>query len=118
MACRVAESYAENIGTYIELQKGAVELSTAPLRLPATSCRRVTHFGTRVRYALTIGVEDNGCPMSSKYWRVTLNTIGASNRSPIRLGTAINPFSVSARFHTKSTLTLANDKAASTHNAR
>ena len=60
----------------------------------------------------------SGWPMDSKYSRVTLKTIGASNSSPMRLGTAINPLRVSDRFHTRSTFTLANVRAASTHNAR
>ena len=54
----------------------------------------------------------------SKYSRVTWNTIGASSSRPIRLGIAISPLSVSDRFQTKSTLTLANASAASTHRPR
>ena len=60
----------------------------------------------------------SGRPTLSKYSRVTRNTIGASSSRPMRLGTAISPFSVSARFHTRSTLTLAKASAASTHRAR
>ena len=60
----------------------------------------------------------NGFPRSSKYLRVTLNTIGASSRSPMRLGTAMSPLRVSDRFHTRSTFTFAKESAASTHNAR
>ena len=60
----------------------------------------------------------NGFPISAKYLRVTLNTMGASSRSPMRFGTAISPLRVSDRFHTKSTFTFANESAASTHNAR
>ena len=60
----------------------------------------------------------SGLPISSKYWRVTLNTIGASNSSPTRLGTAIRPLRVSARFHTRSTFTLAKASAAATHSPR
>ena len=55
---------------------------------------------------------------SSKYSRVTLNTIGASKSRPIRLGTAISPFSVSDKFQTKATFTFAKPSAASTHKPR
>ena len=64
------------------------------------------------------GRHPSGLPRSSKYCRVTLNTIGASSSSPIKLGTAIRPFSVSARFHTRSTFTFAKARAAATHNVR
>ena len=55
---------------------------------------------------------------ASKYSRVTLKTIGASRSRPIRLGTAISPFSVSDKFQTKATFTFAKPSAASTHNPR
>ena len=60
----------------------------------------------------------SGSPRSSKYFLVTLNTIGASRRRPMRFGTAINPLRVSDRFQTKSTLTLANESAAAIHSTR
>ena len=60
----------------------------------------------------------SGSPRSSKYSLVTLNTNGASRRSPMRFGTAISPLRVSDRFQTKSTLTLANESAAAIHSAR
>ena len=60
----------------------------------------------------------SGSPRSSKYFLVTLNTIGASRRRPMRFGTAISPLRVSDRFQTKSTLTLANESAATIHSAR
>ena len=60
----------------------------------------------------------NGFPWSTKYSRVTLNTMGASSSSPMRFGTAINPLRVSDRFQTKSTLTFANESAARTQSAR
>ena len=58
------------------------------------------------------------CFRSSKYSRVTLNTIGASNNKPTRLGMAIRPFKVSDRFQTNSTFTLAKPNAAAIHNTR
>ena len=60
----------------------------------------------------------SGSPRSSKYFLVTLNTIGASRRRPMRFGTAISPLRVSDRFQTKSTLTLANESAAAIHSTR
>ena len=56
--------------------------------------------------------------MDSKYSLVTLKTMDASSSNPIRMGTAISPLGVSAKFQTKSAFSWANVSAASTHNAR
>lgn len=58
------------------------------------------------------------CFCASKYSRVTLKTIGASNNKPTRFGTAIRPLRVSDTFQTKSTFTSAKPRTATTHNAR
>ena len=86
-----------------------------PVRHRADLSRNASSF---INAARDLQLAPSGSPRSSKYSLVTLNTRGASRRSPIRFGTAISPLRVSDRFQTKSTLTLANESAATIHSTR